>query len=177
MAGKKVPTVKVGPVTQYGVKLDEKASPEQVAYVALRAIRDDVFAKDDAARQKAIDVEFSVSAADVLQSRNRTTLSRDEFVYGVVYRWTPTVSHYAADFEVEWDRAEARMHRRPVTHLGKAPQDESSEDECEVAMVVKNPNGDPNANVVMLVWMAKDAGFWRVTHLGFDLSTRAITGT
>ncbi len=176
LAGKNVPTVAVAAVSHYGLALDKDASPEQVAFVALRAIRDDFFAEDDDARQKALDVEFSVSAAGVMQSRNRTSLTRDEFVYSIVHRWTPTVSHYAGDFELDWESAQPRLHRREVTHLGKPPEDANAVEECEVAMVVKSPNGNPNSSVVMLVWLAKDEGLWRVTHLGFDVSARSIPG-
>lgn len=177
LAGKNVKSVEVGPVTHYGMTLDENAGPEQVAFVALRAIREDMEADGAAAREASLDVQFSVSAANVLQAGNSTSLTRDEFVYGVVSRWTPTVSHYVGDFETEWDQAQARLHRRAVTRLGTRPEDELTGEECEVAMQVRSPDGNPNSDVVLLVWLAKDRGLWRVTHLGFDLSTRSLTGT
>jgi hypothetical protein len=40
--------------------------------------------------------------------------------------------------------------------------------ECELAMEVADPSGDPGAKAVMLVWLAKDSGLWRVTHVGFE---------
>jgi len=176
LAGKDVPTVKVQPVEHYGLKLDASASPEQVAYVALRAIREDFKAEDEAARKKALAVQFDVCAADVIQARNRTSVERDEFIYSVVYHWTPTVSHYVDDFPTDWPAAQARMHRRAVTVAGKPVDAADAENECEIAMEVQDPSGDPNAQVVLLVWLAKDSGLWRVTHLGFDRSARSIKG-
>ena len=176
LAGKDIPTVTVGAVAHYGTKLHENATPEQVAYVALRAIRDDFLAQDEVARKQALATQFDVCAAGALQARNRTTIERDEFVYNVVYRWTPTVSHYVGDFPTDWAVAQARMQRRPVTHLGNQADKANADDECEVAMVVSDPGGDPNAQVVLLVWLVTDNGFWRVTHLGFDPSARTIKG-
>jgi hypothetical protein len=46
--------------------------------------------------------------------------------------------------------------------------------ECEVLMEVDDPSGDPNARVVMIVYLARDKGFWRVLHLGFDQTRRSI---
>ena len=49
--------------------------------------------------------------------------------------------------------------------------------ECELAIEVDDPSGDPNARVVMLVWLAQDKGLWRVMHFGFDPETRKVEGT
>lgn len=161
-------------MTEYGQTLDEHATPEQVAFVALQAIREDFLAKDAAARQKALDKEFAVCAADVLEARKHQPMSRDEFVYNVVYRWTPTVDHYVGDFPTDWASAKKRLVRRNVTTINPKTSGQPSDNECEVAMEVASPDGDPNAQVVLLVWLAKDKGLWRVTHLGFDPRHRSI---
>jgi hypothetical protein len=41
-------------------------------------------------------------------------------------------------------------------------------------MELDDPTGDPNAHVVMFVWLAKDEGYWRVVQLGFDNATRVL---
>jgi hypothetical protein len=174
LAGKEIPTVTVQPVTHYGITLDDDATPEQVAFVALQAIREDFLAEDEAARHEALDVQFSIAAANEIQARNRTSMSRDEFVYNVVYRWTPTVAYYVDDFPTDWESAEPRLHRRSVTMLSSKAEAEDAEDRCEVAMEVADPGGNPDAEVVLLVWLAKDKGLWRVTHLGFDPRARSI---
>jgi len=169
LAGKKMRSVKVRSVTHYGLTLDQQATPEQVAFVLLRAIHDDVAAKVKEVREAALDKQFDICAANVLQKRNRTSMPRDEFVHSVVYHWAPTVSHYVGDFETEWDQAAVRLVR------GKASKDQkASSEETEVYMELADPGGDPKARVVMVIWMVQDEGFWRVTHLGFDSSRRSI---
>lgn len=171
LAGRKVQHIEVRSVSHYGLILDEQATPQQVAFVALRAIHDDFVAKTDPERDEALQKQFDVAAANVIQSRNQTMLSRDEFLYNVVYRWTPTVSHYVQDFETEWETASLRLVHRDLL-VGQLS--DASTPECKVMMEVDDPKGDPNARVVLIVWMAKDTGLWRVIHLGFDTQRRSI---
>lgn len=163
LAGKKVRHVQAAPVTRYGVVLDQSATPQQVAFVALRAIREDAMALNPADRDAAIQVQFDVCAPKGIESRNRTSLPEDEYVYHVVTHWTPAVGHYAGNFEVDLDKAAARL-------VSRGPSKRASEDveEMELAMEVADPSGDPAARVVMLIWLAQDNGLWRVTHLGFE---------
>lgn len=169
LAGQKIRSATVRSVTHYGVTLDQQATPEQVAFVLLRAIRDDVAAKNKEDREAALDKQFDLCAANVLQKINRTSMPRDEFIHSVVYHWAPTVSHYVGDFATEWDKAAARLVRaKPNTDSKAIP------DETEVYMELADPSGDPKARVVMVIWMVQDGGFWRVTHLGFDPTKRSV---
>lgn len=163
LAGTTIRHVQVKSVSHYGITLDPSATPEQVAYVALRAIREDFFAATPAERDAAIDIQFDVAAADVIAGRNRSSLARDEFVHHVVTRWTPSVSHYAGDFEVEAEKALSRFKNR-----GMSKSSGGDVVECELTMEVADPTGDPSASVVMVAWMAKDGGFWRMVHFGFE---------
>ncbi len=169
LAGKTVRHVQVGPVSHYGVTLDQAATPEQVAFVALRAIREDYFAGTPAERESASDIQFDVSAADVIAGRNRSSLSRDEAIHHVVTHWAPGISHYAGDFEVTVEKAVARFKNR-----GTSKSTSGDVTECELALEVADPSGDPAARVVILVWLAKDGGLWRVMHFGFE-PKRALT--
>jgi hypothetical protein len=169
LAGHKIRSATVRSVTHYGVTLDQQAAPQQVAFVVLRAIRDDVSAKTKEDREAALDKQFDVCAANVLQKRNRTSMPRDEFVHSVVYHWAPTVSHYVGDFETDWSKAAARLVRTKPNTDSKA-----NADETEVYMELADPSGDPKARVVMVIWMVQDGGFWRVTHLGFDSTKRSV---
>ena len=171
LAGKKIPKVTVRPVTMYGMTLDATASPEQVAFAALRAIREDFDAKDAAAREAALAKQFDLCAANHIDSRRSSSLERDEYIYNVVYRWTPTVSHYVGDFPAEWTSAQARLHRREPKLSNKTT---GATEMTEVAMEVKDPGGEPDASVVLLVWLAKDDGLWRVSHFGFDRERRTV---
>jgi len=169
LTGHKIRTVTVRSVTHYGITLDQQATPEQVAFVVLRAIRDDVSAKTKEDREAALDKQFDLCAANVLQTKNRTSMPRDEFVHSIVYLWAPTVSHYVGEFATEWDKAAARLIRsKPNTDSKASPQ------ESEVYMELADPSGDPKAGVVMVIWMVQDGGFWRVTHLGFDSTRRSV---
>ena len=169
LTDQKIRTATVRSVTHYGVTLDQRATPEQVAFVALRAIRDDMSAKTKEDREAALDKQFDVCAANILQKQNRTSVPRDEFIHGIVYHWAPTVSHYVEDFETEWGKAAARFVP------GKPLKDSKTNlEECEVRMELADPGGDPKARVVLVIWMVKDEGFWRVTHLGFDSTRRSV---
>ena len=171
LAQRKVRTVTVEAKTIYGVTLDESASPQQVTHVLLRAIREDFLATTAEEREAALDKQFDICAANVIQSRNRGSMARDEFVHNVVYRWTPTVSHYVNDFDTEWEKAKPRLVR-----VVKKPADLSGPNAstCEVAIEVADPDGDPNAGVIIVVWLAQDENLWRVVHLGFEPGRRSL---
>lgn len=171
LAQRNVRTVKVEAKTIYGVTLDESASPQQVTHVLLRAIREDFQAKTGEEREAALDKQFDICAANVIQSHNRGSMARDEFIHNVVYRWTPTVSHYVNDFETDWDKAKPRLVRVVKKPADLAGPDAST---CEVAIEVADPDGNPNARVIIVVWLARDAELWRVIHLGFESGRRSL---
>jgi len=171
LAGRKLRDVQVRTVAHYGVTLAPEASPKQVAFVLLRAIREDFEASSEAEREAALDVQFDVAAANELQKFNSLGLSRDEALFNFVYRWTPTVSHYAEQFPVEWQAAEARLlqvgPKSPAEAQGGAK-------ECQVLIEVQDPGGDPNAGAVLVVWLVEDTGYWRVLRAGFAPKLRAL---
>ncbi|MGB2985895.1 MAG: hypothetical protein WBE26_08425 [Phycisphaerae bacterium] len=171
LADRDVRSVTVQAVTHYGTVLDKQASPEQVTYVLLRAIRDDFMATTPEERKAALDKQFDICAANVIRVKNRSALTGDEYAYYIVYNWTPTVSHYVDNFETAWERAKARFVRGSPRLVNGADADAT---ECEVLMELEDPSGDPSARVVMIVWLAQDSGFWRVVHLGFDPTRRSI---
>lgn len=169
LADKDIRDVTVRTVTHFGITLDEQASPKKTAFVLLKALRDDFFATDEAQRKAAIDVQYDVAAADVLAAKNYTSLSRSELLYRVVSQWTPTVSHYIHDLETEWPQTRARLVR-----VGPKParNGKPGVQECQVLMEVADAGADPNAQVMLVVYMIQDGGFWRVLQLGFVPSAR-----
>jgi hypothetical protein len=171
LAGRTLRSVTVRTVTHYGMTLDQDASPAQVAYVLLRAIRDDFLATTQEAREAALDIQFDLCAADAIARAKRLTISRDEFIHNVVYRWTPTVSHYVHDFETDWEKAVARFVVSQPQPVSDAP---SASMTCDVSMELTDPSGDPNARAVMKIYLAQDKGYWRVLHLGFEPTIRSI---
>ena len=66
LAGRNLRNVTVRSVTHYDTTLDKNASPKQVTYVLLRAIRDDFKARTREEREAALDKQFDVSAGGVL---------------------------------------------------------------------------------------------------------------
>jgi len=117
----------VGPVTAYGVTLDASAPPEQVAYVLLRSLRDDVEAAqshDRQAQRRAFATTFSLAAFPEINKRLAVAFSPPgaeqgegsaqskfwrEQVYEVINHWAPIVAYYVASFDTDPDRAVAKM--------------------------------------------------------------------
>ena len=171
LAGRNVPSVKVRTVSHFGLTLDRDSSPEPVAFVALKAIREDVLAGNEKDREAALAKQFDVCAANIIQAKNRSSIKRDPYIYNVVYHWAPTVSHYVDNFDLDWEQAEKRLVRRDP------PQEEEVKgqfEKCTVLMELDDPTGDAGARVVMVLWLARDDGYWRVVHLGFDNTSRSI---
>ncbi|UCE59773.1 MAG: hypothetical protein JSU63_20315 [Phycisphaerales bacterium] len=171
LSGKKIRSTTVGPVTHYGITLDEEASPEQTAFVLLRALRDDFLAPDDAAREAALDVQFDVCAANVIADSNPTSIGRDEFIHQMVHQWTPTVSHYVDDLETEWEEAKPRFVRTGPNPAGNGKEGVL---ECQILLELDEPGGEPGARVVLVVGLIQDTGLWRVLRVGFTPSTRSL---
>jgi len=169
LAGRKLHGAQVRTVTHYGITLDQQASPQQVAFVALRAIRDDVLAENQAARDAALERQFDVCAGHRILESNVRRLRPEEHLYDVVSHWAPTVAHYARGFETDWDKAQVRLVLRQPPDPGKP---ESAR--CAVLMEVTDATGGPTASAVLVVHLAKDDGYWRVTHLGFERGRRTI---
>lgn len=167
------PVVKT--VSHYGVTLDKNASPKQVAFVALRAIKDDFEAANDEQRGEALDVLFDICAPNLIAAHNRKSVTRDEYIFKVVYRWTPAVAHYVNDFETEWTKADARFITRP----GRSGSSDGGKDGAGVLVLmdVADPEGDSNAGAVVSVDVVKDKGFWRVRRVGFASNKRSINGS
>ncbi len=173
LAGRNIPeNVQVHSVMHYGQTLDQSATPEQVAFVLLRAVADDFEAGTPEAREKALAVQFDICAAGALEKSKSASRLLDEHIYTVVYHWTPTISHYVPDFPGDWDSAQKRLVRRDPSKPAAGVE------ECEVLLQVDDPatirdgRADSNASVVIVIWMVKDGGYWRVMHPGFEQRNR-----
>lgn len=173
LADHRVRHPEVRTVSHYGLTLDESATPQQVSYVLLRAMHDDFTAKTKDERESALDVQFDVCAAGAIAQRNPTSLPRDDYLYTVIYRWTPAVSHYVESFPKDWAQAKVRF----VRSLNKSSGgDEAAATEARVYIELQDPSGDKNAQVVLVVGLVKDNGFWRVLELDYDYKRRSISG-
>lgn len=172
LAGRKLRDPKIRTVTYYDIKLDQDASPEQVAFVLLRAMRDDFLAKTDADREKAMDIQFDLCAADYLAARHQDSkVDRLEMLYRIVSHWTPTVSYYVGDIDTDWQKAKAQFVK-----LGPNPLPNSTDgaQQCQVVVPFADPGGDPNASVLLAIHLVQDGGYWRVLKLSFVPRARAL---
>jgi len=157
-------------VSYYGRTLDQDAEPEEVVYALLSAIRDDFQAESEEAREAALDKQFDLAAVNRIAARNRGSLSREEFLYDYIYRWTPTVSHYVKDFPASWEEAEERL----IATMPQPVGDDADAMKCRVLLELEDPSGDPHASVVLMVQMVQDKGYWRVFGLEYDPQHRKI---
>lgn len=158
-------------VTDQGLILDEQAAPTQVAFVLLRAIRDEVRAEDPDARERAFQRQFDLCAPETIYQANYRyytrligsyTADRDETVYRAVRSWAARVARYVDAFDFDWPAAERRFAQSAV---GKAASDGS--EITSVLVEAADPDGDPNASVVVKIDLTRESGFWRVRWIGF----------
>ncbi len=172
LAGREVPHVTVRTVTDGNVVLDRSASPKQVAYALLRAIRDDVRATSAPARQEALRRQLDLCAPDAIfgkyqqvhqRTRPQYKADRDETVYAVVDSWAPTYAYYVDSFDVEWSQAEQAMVVQDRPKLA----DDAAAVEKYVLVEMADPSGDANAAAVAMLTLVKEGGYWRVLNVGF----------
>ncbi|MBI4717449.1 MAG: hypothetical protein HY763_06570 [Planctomycetes bacterium] len=171
LTGETLRDVTVHTVSHYGVTLDEQAAPEQVAFVLLRAIRDDFLATSEAQREEAVARLYDVAAADAIGGLGGKGLTRLETLYQVIHQWTPTVAYYARDLEEDWEKARPRLlrTRSQTTKSGKAEAEE-----VQVLTELADPTADANARVVLVMGMVRERNHWRVKALAFAPSRRSI---
>ena len=171
LAGRNLRDVTVKSVTHYDTTLDKNATPEEVTYVMLRAIRDDFKAKTREEREAALDILFDVSAAGYLARGSANELDRQETVFKIVNRWTPTVSHYVDDIETKWEKARVRLR---VFGLESIRNRDDGAQQCKIMTQLADPSGDPNAAVLLNIQLIQDSGYWRVLGLAYENSRRGL---
>ncbi len=118
-----IPPADVRVVEAYGVRLDEDASPTEVAYVLLRTLADDVHAArahQHEKQEEAVEQTFALAAYDDIERRilgiknlgqkqpkPKLGDDRDEQIFEIVNRWAPIVSYYVESFPGDFDTAKA----------------------------------------------------------------------
>jgi hypothetical protein len=155
-------------VTAYGVTLDASASPQDVAYVLLRAIRDDVLAAkrgDNAAREEAEALERSIAAPKRIhqlvkpyfkQSGLPEDVTPARTVRSATRFWAPIAAHYVGDLDLTPEAARARMVLVS-----------QSADVGAVHVDVENPND--HRRTTLAISVAKENGYWRVFKVDYTL--------
>lgn len=177
LSGAKISHVDVGTVIDQGITLDEDASPKQVGFVLLQAIRDDVLAGNDReTRQAAIERQLNVCAADTIYTRHQryyggSAGDRDEKVYESVCSWAPTLARYVKAFPSDWPSADEQLHERIADAAGG-----EGANSAVVFLEVPDPEFGSSASVIIEIDVVRETGkpsnkgggrFWRVVRVGF----------
>ena len=182
---KDIPAMKTQVVEAYGQTLDESASPQQVAYVLIRSLHDDVQAAqahDHDAQEQAFETTFSLAAFSEIDKRLEKAFGavggeegkgkgpnsvRAGKIHEVIYHWAPVVAHYVRSFDTDYEAAVAKMK-------SKSNKDES------VARVLYPVAHDPTQtdpdlrqDAMLDIGLVKEKAtdgeqmFWRVTRIAY----------
>jgi hypothetical protein len=171
-------------VTTYGQTLDESATPQQVAYVLLRSLAEDVQAAQATPRRaedqkQANLITWSVAAHNAIEQRILSTArehakdparfqslgkNRKREIYRVVNWWAPIVAYYVNSFDEDPQTAMSRMNVRTspngqVTHIF-----------YEVAPDPSRPDADRRRTLDIELVREKGADgkeYWRVVRVGY----------
>lgn len=172
LAGRDIPeNVQVKTITEYGIFLDESATPKQVAFVLLRALKEDFLAASPKERAAALHVEFEVCAPETIVSKLPDILTHDELLYRVVDHWAPTVGLYVGDIDSSFEKMETRFVQRGLRQVTGAAEGVM---ECKILIVLNEPSGNPNAAVVLALAMIQEEKHWRVERLAFAPTVRSL---
>jgi hypothetical protein len=165
-------------VEAYGQTLDESATPEQVVFVLLQAIRDDFHTspENSKAREELVDLQYKLSAYSALKrrlteaNRIRPGMNAAEVVRELVYHWTPILAHYVESFDEDFEQARRKMRVRPLAD-GEGlyvfyPVHRSHGPDAEVADTVI-------VNIELRPEKAGGLEYWRVARISFEGSISA----
>lgn len=174
-----IPPLEVKTVQAYGLTLDASATPEQVTFVLLRSLADDVQAArsgDEVAQKEAQKTTAALAAYSTIEKRLLEVLNaarkeaktdlgpdRDKRLYEVIHGWAPIVAYYVDSLPKTMDEAAARM-RSITSNTTSRVLIDLSHDPAE-----QNP---PKHHVATLeVELTKEtaggATYWRVARLTY----------
>jgi len=175
-----LPPAKVGVVTAYGQTLDASATPEQVVYVLLRSIREDVEAAqahNREAQKKAMHLTHSLGAFTIIERRLVEALNlvnksskrdlgeqRDQQLFDFTRFWAPIAGYYIASFEQDFEAAKARMRvgaqSNDTVHVFyHAEHDPAATDPAARQPVI--------LDIELVREPADGASYWRVARVGY----------
>ena len=178
-----VPPAEVKTVEAYGLVLDESATPQQVAFVLLQALAEDVRAAQahQYDQQKAaLRLTFSLAAYETIEERilalasrevpeaqKKTSLGtdRDRKLYALVKYWAPIVAHYVPSFEANPAGAMAKMR---VRQGGDPATAHVYYDVCHDPAQTDLAKREPaTLDIELAKQAAGSKSYWRVVRVGF----------
>jgi hypothetical protein len=181
-----IPPVRVGPVEAYGLTLDESASPQQVTYVLLRSLADDVQHARAGRRQEqrqALETTFAVAAHPTLEQRliKATNLARarpeptlgeqrDRRIFELVRGWAPIVAYYVNSFDARrWPTFDAAVADQ--MRLRTASDPGTVHVLLDVASDPDDPNPEKHETATLDVELRQETAggntYWRVARLSY----------
>jgi hypothetical protein len=161
-----------GPLEVYGLTLDDHASPRDVAYAALRLLKDEAAAykEQDAEKRRQIFIQCcQLAARDQLYEGYQQLLKRDvmpveitpgQAVQKLVMYWGPIVAHYLDSVDTDYDRATAQMFERALPNGTRA-------------WVLYDVTGRDGRPATVRIDMFHTPGGWRITRIGFNARSAA----
>jgi hypothetical protein len=175
LAGREIPELLVRTVRDQGVELGPETAPQEVVFVLLRAIRDDVLAGPDReARRRALERQFAVCDPDYIHDWYRRTYgrravaTREEWVFKRVSLWAPALAHYVDSFDFDLQTARSRMRTGPTSEGERWPGETRLVD-----LPVQDPAGEEGGDVLVRVRLHRHSlGYWRVFQVGFTKQRR-----
>ena len=173
-----IPPTVVKSVTAYGLTLDNRATPQEVAFALLRSIADDVKAAqayDTKAQKEALRVTHSLAAYSTIAARIGVSNTqggraqtekglREKKVYSFVKGWAPIVAHYVRSFDVDPQTATRRMQIPNRSQKSVHIYYDVSHDPAET-----DPAKQQTATIeIELVQESADGlSYWRVAKIAF----------
>lgn len=165
--------IETGAVEAYGVTLGPDATPQEVTYVLLRTLRDDIEARRThkaEADSELLQRTLRLSAPNRIyhnavlhaDAAHVEPVERDTVVYKIVRYWAPIVAYYRASF-VDDPAAMINAMRVVTTNAHDAV----------VSLDVVDPDG--GAKITLKVFLTRESGsgasasesFWRVERLAY----------
>ncbi|HRR86162.1 MAG TPA: hypothetical protein P5316_14235, partial [Phycisphaerae bacterium] len=182
-----IPPAVVKPVTAYGLSLDTTATPQQVAFVLLRSIADDVRAAQaqDAKRQKeALQLTYALAAYSTIAPRigesaakpadAARSKARDKRLYSFVKDWAPIAAHYIRSFDTDVEAAGRKMRIHSQTASAVHVLYDVCHDPAET-----DPARQQKATIDIELTMEPEGAlsYWRVAKVTFAQPTIACSVT
>ncbi len=171
-----IPPAVVKPVTAYGLTLDNKATPQEVAFALLRSIADDVKAAqayDTKAQKQALLITHSLAACNTIAGKlalsdaqgDRTKAGlRDKKIYAFVKDWAAIVAHYVRSFDTDPQAATRRMEVRGRTQKSLHLYYDVSHDPAETDPAKRQT---ATIDIELVQEQADGLSYWRVARVSF----------
>ncbi len=158
----------------YRITLDEKATPQQVAWVFLKTLSNDIHAGNNRDRRtELLKQECALTNIEAYREKIQgahSTTDFNEWLFQQIYHWAPGVSYYVDYFDPDFESAAARM----TVQFGRAVAADTRKSlkTAYVDYVIPSEaNGGPaglSMGATIRITLAQTSqGLWRVMELTY----------